>query len=487
MSNAFKNNISIVLFLLAIVAITSLTKCSNADYLPEVTTVPYSNIDSDYSDHSLTTSQEQYVTPDEPIEPQEPYETPEPYEIEMISRISSPYANVDWDTFRQYKASHHVHTTFSDGSNTLKDMLIDLYNKGYDIVAIADHDTTTSAWDLNPDPNRGNRSGIRTANLTSEELTAINNGTYDASDFPGTYTGRREQDNGMIGIGNTNEITASVGYERGVFQKHHINSFFAEIPGNTGRDKTMAEVIQLVQDAGGITNINHPGRYTGMQNDITAATKKPIIVERYVQLFMDFPSLIGMEIISKWDYDSINDRVFWDHILMQTMPHSRSVWGFSNDDSHSLSANGFAWNVMLMPTFDETAVRTSMETGAFYSVSRVDRHHEVNNIMPNGRRTPEMPSVTSAGSPYSGGSHNSFVLQLLSEETPVITSISITGNEITILGSYFDKIVWIADGEIVHTGTSVNIDDFSGINSYIRAELVGPSGVAYTQPFGITE
>ncbi|MCL2665570.1 MAG: hypothetical protein FWE82_08155, partial [Defluviitaleaceae bacterium] len=48
------------------------------------------------------------------------------------------------------------------------------------------------------------------------------------------------------------------------------------------------------------------------------------------------------------------------------------------------------------------------------------------------------------------------------------------------------KIEWIADGIVVHTGNSIDVAAVDGINSYVRAELVGAFGVAYTQPFGIT-
>ena len=401
--------------------------------------------------------------------------------------ITNPYANVDWASFGQYKAAHHTHSTYSDGSNTRRDMLIDKYNKGFDIVAMTDHDTTTGAWDTLPDPANRNWNNIGTAILSAEATTAIRAGTYDASGFAGTFTGRRQQDNGMIGMGFSNEITAGAGYAPGVYGGHHINSFFAQIPGNTGSNRTMAQVIQFVQDAGGISHLNHPGRYTGAQNN-AALSSNPIHVNRYVQLFMDFPSLVGVEIINKWDGESINDRILWDNILVQTAPEGRFVWGFSNDDSHSLSGNGHAWNVMLMPTFDEAAVRTSMETGAFYGVSRVDRQHLINHRMPGGATTPGAPAqTTTTATQFTGGTHNSFSLQMLTENAPTISNIIVDGNSISISGTGFNRIVWIADGVVVHTGNSLDVSKVSGINSYVRAELVGAFGVAYTQPFGISE
>jgi len=69
---------------------------------------------------------------------------------------------------------------------------------------------SVDAWDSSPDLNRNFYEGRRTAIFTADELTAINNGTYDASDFQGSYTERRIQNNGMIGIRSTNEIHAGL-------------------------------------------------------------------------------------------------------------------------------------------------------------------------------------------------------------------------------------------------------------------------------------
>ena len=141
---------------------------------------------------------------------------------------------------------------------------------------------------------------------------------------------------------------------------------------------------------------------------------------------------------------------------------------------------------MLMPTFDEAAVRTSMETGAFYGVSRVDRHHGINHQL--GGTTPGAPAqTTTTDMQYTGGSHNTFALGMLEEAAPSISNIIVRGNTITVIGANFNKVVWIADGIVVHTGNTIDIRRVSGINSYVRAELVGTYGVAYTQPFGIVK
>jgi len=407
--------------------------------------------------------------------------------------ITNPYENVNWVTFGQFRAAHHTHTTFSDGSNTRRDMLLDKYAKGFDIVAITDHDTTTSTWDALPGPHSWNNNwnNIGTAVLGALELLAIETGFgtgYALSH--GTFRGVRQQANGMIGISYSNEISSHGGFVDAdgtvVYRGYHINSFWADVPSNIGSSGgTMHEVIQMVQDAGGLTHLNHPGRYTGAQHNADLS-RDPVHVNRHVSLFMEFPSLIGMEIINKWDNETRNDRILWDQVLMQTMPEGRSVWGFSNDDSHSLSGNGHAWNVMLMPELTEAATRISMETGAFYGVSRVDRVHGINTVV-NGVNVPGAPAqTTSAAAQYTGGTHNEMALAMLAQPAaPSISNIVVEGNTITISGSDFNRIEWIADGVVVHTDNSIDVSTVAGINSYVRAELVGTYGVAYTQPFGI--
>ena len=422
--------------------------------------------------------------------------------------IANPYANVDWATTGQYNAANHTHSTFSDGSNFRRDMLLDKYAKNFDIVAMTDHDTTTTAWDAwtaqGSWNNNWNNIGLGDdVLLKAEEMAAINAGTYDKENpSPGTYSGNRTNANGMISMGESNETSAEG--ERfndggSNFRNHHINAFFTKgLQGDVGQNRndvsdfgrTMDEVIKEVAARGGITHLNHPGRYTGGQNN-AARSSDSAIVGKYVELFMDNPSCVGMEIINKWDGESINDRILWDNILTQTMPQGRGVWGFTNDDSHSLSGNGHAWNVMLMPALSQAGARNSMETGAFYGVSRIDRKHGVNSA-----GTPGAPAqTTTTDSMYGGGTDNMMALGFLAQDAaPSISDIVVNGNFITISGSDFNKIVWYSGTEndaskIIATGNTIDVSEYPelAVNGYVRAELVGNAGVAYTQPFGVRE
>lgn len=63
--------------------------------------------------------------------------------------ITNPYADVDWETYGQYKASLHNHSIVSDGNNDMNYVIETYYSMGYDILAITDHGTVDRSW-LNP-------------------------------------------------------------------------------------------------------------------------------------------------------------------------------------------------------------------------------------------------------------------------------------------------------------------------------------------------
>lgn len=364
-------------------------------------------------------------------------------EYERSYTIVSPYENVDWEEFGQYKADFHAHSTNSDGGNLTKDMVEDHYAKGFDILAMTDHNYLTKSWD-------------QTAK-----------GPMDKARYDEIIAGVDRDGKGMIDIYNSNEQSRT----------DHINSFWADFNNNSGA--TMASTNETVENLGGITHINHPGRYTGGSaggEKGIAASNNPATIQKYVDLFAAYDSCVGMEIVNKIDNESRSDRVLWDNILKEMMPEGRFVWGFSNDDTHSLNATGYSWNMMLMPSLSQEDTRTAMENGAFYAVSRVSRPDGINATLPNGDAMP--------------GSGNTNTLYLLEQDTPSISNIEVIeeDNAIVIDGDDYDEIEWIADGVVIATGETLDLNDYENeINSYVRAQLKNDTGIAFTQPFSVTD
>jgi len=337
--------------------------------------------------------------------------------------IISPYEGIDWRSYGQYKTALHVHTRNSDGRNTLSEMLEDHYKKNYDIVAITDHNYLTEDW-------------VSASNgLTMERFEEITSGTDRG--------GR-----GMLQIPFTDEQSMD----------EHLNTFFTNYNNITG--STIKSSISTAQEIGGISHINHPGRYTGGQaGGITGknASNDEQVIKKYVDLFMQFPSCAGMEIINKKDGESASDRILWDNILSRTVPKGRFVWGFSNDDTHQAIDTGFSFNVFIMKENTAGNFRTAMQTGNFYAVARISKRELSENF------------------PFEG-------------PVPVITGI-VTDNKaasITINAENFYKIDWISKGKVIASGNIIKLNKYKNkAGPYVRANITGPGGIVFVQPFGI--
>ncbi len=350
--------------------------------------------------------------------------------------IDSPYASVDWDTYGQYKADFHAHSNESDGSPQPYETIEEHYKKGYDILALTDHNVCNTTWNRKDDPTGKDREY-----LTDQRLSEITYGT--------------DRDNrGMVAIMNSDEQSVS----------DHLNTFFT--PFNNEQGATLESNIAKTQELGGICHINHPGRYTGGKNTSGTAgeeaSNNPETIKKYTDLFMKYDAVVGMEIINKLDGDSYSDRILWDNILKETMPEGRFVWGFSNDDTHSTAATGHSYNMMLLPSNNPENVRESMENGTFYASAKVAKR--------------EGYTITD--------------LSVINDyQPPIITNIQVDNDEdtITIDGEYYNQVEWIADGKVIATGNTIDLNDHEGeINSYVRAQLKGDEGISFTQPFGVT-
>ena len=371
--------------------------------------------------------------------------------------IMNPYESVDWDNFGQFRASLHNHTHNSDGSATTADMIEKLYAMDYDIVAITDHNYLTARW-----------SEVSTGAMMAEREAEI-----------------------LAGTGRYGRPLIPVPFSSEQSRGEHLNTYFAKF--NSPRGAQLEDSIRLGEETGGISVIVHPGRYASADmsdyQSREAAASNPDFVQRYSDIFMQFPSCIGMEIVNRGTDVYFHDRILWDNILAQTMPYNRPVWGFANDDAHSLEEIGFAFNVLLIDREDfltfglngldatteeelreqsaSNPVRDAMVSGAFYAVSRIDRAENINSSAVQNRDD---------------------LLALLSQTTPSISNIVVDEQEatITISGADYDEIEWVADGIVISTGNVLDVPaNTAHINSYVRAQLRSSAGIAFTQPFGI--
>jgi hypothetical protein len=120
----------------------------------------------------------------------------------------NPYQDADWSDDSRRRTNLHTHTTESDGGQN-PDAVIDEYlNKGYEILAITDHNAFTWPWtDWDRDPDQ-----------------------LDIMAIAGCEASRHD----------------------------HTNTFFINYDGAYS---DMEQTLQEVTDQDGLSQINHPGRY----------------------------------------------------------------------------------------------------------------------------------------------------------------------------------------------------------------------------------
>ncbi len=354
--------------------------------------------------------------------------------------ITSPYETVDWERWNQYQAMLHAHTLYSDGTVDVKDVVEEYYRLGYDILAITDHGVVNKGWNRVPDV-----LDLVGYNQYINDFEPMSQERYEEITIEGAGRNGRPMLDVPYGI----ELNALV------VRKNHINGFFVDYGnGILGEEEDYEKVIAGNSAAGGITFINHPG-------DFIAANKENGRAEDYNQLkvfidpLMKYDSCVGIEIFNLRDTTDRADRILWDTILQYTIPQGKNVWGFANDDSHALDDIDVTREIMLMPELSNEALRTAMENGTFFACSRYARYEMGEDFVGEG----EYASIHSL-------------------------NVDDDNDTITVVASNYDVIEWIADGEIIATGETLDLREYSDeIGCYVRFQIKNEGGIVCSQPF----
>lgn len=380
------------------------------------------------------------------------------FATEVDYKITNPYESVTayiGNEDNHYKTNLHTHSTYSDALVSLDNMVKEHYNQDFHVLAFADHGVIGVEWDQQPTLlplYYYNYVMLKDQNhLSTEEFQAIQNGTYK------TAVSTRSTDRGL------NCVTGAIEGNYLVAQKNHVNGYFmndSRAEGVMGTEGDFETMIKMIEEAGGISHINHPGDWLSSAGDESIA-RDPGNVQFFADLLLRYPSCLGIEVYNAFDRPTSNDRVLWDELLQVVIPQGRNVWGFGNNDAHNLNDIDTCFMDFVMPEFSQANVRTTMENGAFFAVSRYEDGERIGD-------TGAYPMVTCI---------------LVDEEADTIT----------IVGKNCDKINWIADGEIIQTNTkgagnvvssTIKLRSHSDdISCYVRAELEGTGGKTLTQAF----
>jgi hypothetical protein len=265
---------------------------------------------------------------------------------------------------------------------------------------------------------------------------------HNRNTWPWIEYGREPEAWGMLAIPG-NELS----------RHHHTGSLFCELEtSETDHEAALGEVAAL----GGLAILYHPGRYW---QPTDAGAVPGAVVDLYEGIYRRHSHVLGMEIINQGNRYP-HDRMLWDALLTRMMPE-RPVHAFCDDDMHGIGALGRDWTVFPIEELTEQSVRDALTSGAFYSAS-VSTH-------PEAERSVE-------GTPV--------ITRIVHDPQRCVISIfaEVNGEPLGAAGYR-----WLADGEALHVGPELHYRDDERIGSYVRAEIVGTGGTAFTNAFGFRE
>ena len=355
--------------------------------------------------------------------------------------ITDPYASVDWDSWHHYKAQLHSHTLYSDGEMSIADVVEAYYARDYDILAVTDHGVVNTGW-----------------NKAHKTIPIIG---YNKIIKPGQVVPMSDERYEQITTGADRDGRPMLDVEQGIemnamnVRKNHVNGFFCGWgQGWLGAEEDYETAIAKTEEAGGVSFINHPADYLYVNHDLSRASDQSQL-KIFTDSLLAHPSCLGVEAFNCRDTVDRYGRVVWDNLLMYCIPRGRNVWAFSNDDSHYESQIGLTAEIMLMPELSNAALRTAMENGSFFACSILARE--------------EM------GDEFEGSGNFAFVSSV---------DVDDDNDVITVSAENYDTIEWIADGEIIATGESLDLRAHSDeIGSYVRFQIKNEGGLLLSQPF----
>ena len=381
----------------------------------------------------------------------------------MKYKITNPYQSVTKLIPKEenhYKTNLHTHSTYSDAEVDFNDMIKEYYKHGFDVLAMTDHGVIGKKWTDAPTEiplyQHQYILGRTKTPLTFEENKEITEGTRPAPEWSGRKYGR-----GM------NCLTSGIELNMVTLTKCHVNGFFCDFgQNNWGFENGYVYAVKKVDEAGGISFINHPGGWLESTRNVENAYKYEN-VRYFGEIFNKYKSCIGTEVFNSRGGDTKNDRIFWDELLKYVVPHGeRNIFGFANSDAHFYKDVNTSFEDFILPEYSEENMKYAMTHGCFFAVSRYAKNELGEDFVASTTAYPQV-----------------FALEV-DEENGIIS----------VKGKNTDRIEWIADGKIIKTSdkktksgyvnSEIKLEEYENdISCYIRFQLIGEGGVTLSQPF----
>lgn len=404
--------------------------------------------------------------------------------------ITNPYEDVTellGEADNHYKTNLHTHSTVSDASVTLPDMVKEYYAQNFDILAMTEHGVFGRKW--NEEPTKYYLMRICTIfnslsdkddyykrqydHLTDEEYEAIIRGTYgfDASGSFNMESTQKfaETSSRTFGRG-MNCVTTGIELSAASILQNHVNGYFSTwgeaVSGMLTHEGDYEYFVKNCELGGGVTVINHPGHYLNSKFIEENARNKTQLFY-FADIFNRYKSCLGIETFNNKDTESANNRIFWDELLQYVIPYGeRNVYGFSNSDAHELNKVDTEFMDFILPSFSESNFRKAMENGEFFATGRLaNTSHELGDGFKASGPVPQVTSIV----------------------------VDDENDTITVTAKNAKRIEWIANGNLIYSETESNDNETisviklrehsDDITCYVRFQIFGDGGYCYSNPF----
>ncbi len=433
--------------------------------------------------------------------------------------ISNPYANIDWADVNQYKTALHTHTNASDGDQTLKASIERHYETGFDVVAITDHGTTDYNWCTDTGSKLVGKV-LKLVGKTDLELEYLGeSGTFANGTSYEMVT--RDGDDYLVTDDGREIMRIPYGIENNAVSVNaHVNSWFAEFRNNAPCDYSAA--VRGADKAGAISIINHPGEYSKARYELYTADAYDLSDPAYRYYFQKiyglvdkYDSCLGVDMNSKGDDRTRNDRKFWDLMLTKAAESGKTVYGFCSSDAHQLNKIDTGSTIVLAENKTSADIKSALQNGEFFGYSTClnngDELAQIAEALKDiyGEDDGLYAAVADISARYEAEraekaqkakkSNVGVKYQAIDVDgyfcmnaRPEITAITVDDEENTItVDSENTAIVrWISDGRLIATTKAsdgmIDLDDYEDVlGGYVRAEVFGEGGMLYTQAFTI--
>lgn len=434
--------------------------------------------------------------------------------------ISNPYANIDWTDINQYKTALHTHTNASDGDQTLKQSIERHYETGFDVVAITDHGTVDYTWATADTGSKFVGKVLKLVGKTDLNLEYLG----ESGEFSKGMTYKLETRNGddYYVMGDGREIMRiPYGIENNAVSVNaHVNSWFAEFKNNAPCDYRAA--VRGADKAGAISIINHPGEYSKARYELFTEDAYNLNDPAYRYYFQKiyglvdkYDSCLGVDMNSKGDDRTRNDRKFWDLMLTKAAESGKTVYGFCSSDAHQLNKIDTGSTLVLAQNKTSADIKAAMQNGEFFGYSTcINNGDELAQIAAalkefygedddlyvtladisaryeaERAEKAQKSKKSNVGVKYQAIDGDGYFCM---KARPVVDSIKVndTQNTITVNSENTAIVRWISDGKLIATtkasDSTIDLDDYKDVlGGYVRAEVFGEGGMIYTQAFTI--